>query len=199
MNNKKGVLKYLGLLLGFGVVFLIIFFVAIFIQDIGRTEILDNIDNFTTNSQTQLGLSDDMKTHIHSLPEDYSAQTIPYDLFFILLFVGMYSSAVYGAANTVESNMFRFFGLIYFGMIALLFVSGIINLIVNWWILNLIQGFVTFDLTTTPIINFYLTNMTIINLILGAILILISKIRFTDKREEEDLINSGLSRFGGEK
>lgn len=197
MKNNKGVMRSVGLVIGFTVMFIIIFFVAIFMHDIGRTEILDKIDDFANASETQLGVSEDMKTHIHSLPDEYSSTTIPYDLFFSLAFIFMYSTALYSAAKSREENMFKFFGMLYFGLIAVLFVLGVIGIIADWLIVNLIEGFVGFDLTTTPIINAYITNITIINFLLIGILFLVSKVNFVSKREEDDLINSEISRFRG--
>lgn len=196
MNNKE-IMRSFSLVLSFGILFIVVFFMAIFLQDIGRTEILDSIDNYTTNSETQLGISEQMKTHIHSLPQEYSDTSIPYDLFFIIAFFSMYTTALYSAFNAKENNMFRFFGILYIGMIGFLFVTGIMTLIVNWFSENLITGFIGFDLTTTPIINFYLTNMPLINFALGLILILVNKLTFTNKREDDnDLINSEIGRFG---
>jgi len=193
--KKKGVVRGFSLMLGFAIAFLMIFFIAIFMQNIGKTEILDKIDNFTTGAETQLGISEEMKTHIHSLPDDYNDKNIPYDLFFVACFILMYSSALYISYTAKENNMFKFFGVLYIGMIGFLFVTGIVNLIILWFNENLIVGFVGFDLSTTPIINFYLTNLTILHFVLGLILIIVNKLTFTDKREDDGLINSQAGRF----
>ena len=164
----------------------VIFFIGILTYQIGDEYVLETLDNVTTSIAPGLGISSNMETHIHSLPEEYRALNIPYDLGFVMGFLVFFIASIYSSYKTKESSWLSFFGTITLGFMMFLFMTEYIIVIKDWFILNLIENFLNFELATTPIFYYYVNNMGIINLIWFVTLVIVNKLNFTFARETDE-------------
>jgi hypothetical protein len=183
--NKTGISNLLGIVLFFMIAFTITFFMAVFLHDIGRTEILDRIDTVAYEVEDKLVISDSMKAEIHNYPVEYSALNIPYDLFFLATFLMFFISSLSFAYMSRATGWFSFFGALTMVLIIFLFITTFTTAIVDWLIIELIINFVGFDLGNTPLIQFYYDNLGIINFIWALLIIMVNKLDFTNRRNED--------------
>lgn len=185
--DRKGISNLFGIVLFFMIGFTITFFIAVFLHDIGRTEVLDNVDSFITTYESSQPLSSEMSTFIHNQPAVYSALTIPYDLFFLVIFLFFFVSSVFTAYKTQETGWFSFFGGITLMLVVFLFISTFATTLTDWIINTLIVDFVGFDMGNTPIIQYYYDNLGLINFIWALIILFVNKMSFSFKRDQEDI------------
>lgn len=186
-RNKKSIGRYLSVILIFSILFLFSFFMVIFLKDIGKTEILDPISNISQS--TQFTISEEMQDFIQLQPEEFENLNFHYDLYFVFSFIGFFLFALFGSYKAKQENYMSFFGFLFFGIVLFLYISTIITIFADWLVLNLINGFLEFDLNTVPIINYYITNMGLINFILATILIMVNRLNFSLTREDLGEIN----------
>ena len=182
-------MRVLTVVLGLSFVILMYLFAILFIKDIGRTEILDRIDNYTYQTEDMLGLSDEMKTHIHEFPDEYSALDVPIDLYFFAVIISTFIGSLISSYKAKEQNMFSFFGMITIGVMFLLFLTFFIDIINTWFIYNFIAGVMEINISDYMLLNFYITNLGIINLAWFVIIILVNKLNFTNVRESDELVS----------
>lgn len=187
MYNNKAITNLFGIILFFMIGFTITFFVALFLHDIGRTEVLDNVDNFITEYESSQPLSSAMSAYIHAQPDEYSALTIPYDLFFLATFIFFFITSLYSAYKTQEAGWFSFFGGLTLLLVIFLFVGTFATTLTNWITQTLIEDFIGFSLNNTPIIQYYYDNLGIINFIWALLLIFVNKLNFNFSRQSEDI------------
>lgn len=195
--NKKGITKLFGVSLAFMIVTVIAFFAVVFVQEIGHDNILIPLANISNQSAGTLGLSSTMQDYIQEQPDNFNAVIVPYDLYFLLSFLATFISSVIVSYKSREESFMSFFGLITIGMMIFLFVLGFMQTVQDWIITNLIEGFLEFDLITTPIINWYFDNVEIINFAWAAILIIINKINFSFRRETDNFDDVVAEDLGG--
>lgn len=189
--------KLFSYVLGFSLIGILGFFFAVFIFQIGDEYILTNINNVANDSYINLGVSTDMQTHIGDSLTAYRDLIIPYDLFFLFSWVAVFGMSLITAYKSREDSYMSFFGSITIGLIVFMFVLSFLVTIFDWIVLNLIQGVVSFDLTTTPIILFYIDNIGFISFIWASILIIINKLTFALIRGQDEDINDFTAPQGG--
>jgi len=181
--------KLFSYILGFGLMGIMGFFFSVFIFQIGDEYILTNIQTVANDSYSNLGISSQIQTHIDDSLADYRALILPYDLFFLFSWIAVFGMSLITAYKSREDSYMSFFGSITVGLMVFLFVLSFLITIFDWIVLNLIQGVVNFDLTTTPIILFYIDNIGIISFIWASILIIVNKLTFSLIRGKEEDIN----------
>jgi len=182
--------KYTNIILWFSFIVVLLFFVVLLTYQVGDEYVVTLLDNVTQNITPGLGVSVPMQNHIHSLPTIYRALPVPYDLGFVVAFLTVFIVSVVSAYKSKESSWFSFFGTITMSFMIFLFFSGWIISLKDWFVLNLIENFLGFDLATTPIFLYYITNIGIINLIWFVVLVLVNKLNFTFQRKDDsDNIN----------
>lgn len=192
-SNKKNMSRVFGIILGFSILFIFAFFMTILIKEIGKTEILDKIDNYTLLVEDSMGISDNMKEHIHKQPENFQSINLHYDLYFLLSLAGTFMFTLFISYKSRELGYMSFFGYIFLGMTIFLYVVSVITLISDWLVDNLIIGFLEFDLTTTPIISWWLSGLGFKLFVWASILLIVNRLNFT--RSREDL--SRIEQVGG--
>ena len=175
--------------LSFGLLGILGVFFAIFTFQIGDEYILTPINDIANDSYAQLGISEQIQTHIDDSLTNYRSLNLPYDLFFLFSWLGIFGLSLITAYKSREEGYMSFFGSITLGLMIFLFVLSFMVTIFDWIVLNLIQGVVSFDLTTTPIILFYVDNIEFISFIWAVILIIVNKLTFALVRGKEEDIN----------
>lgn len=178
--------KALSLIIWFGFIAAFIFFVQVFIFEIGDEYMLTPLDDIVTNVSPQLGVSGAMEDHIHSLPVEYRALNMPYDLGFVISFIVVFLVSILSSYKAPEISWFSFFGKITMGFMIFLFMTGFIITLKDWLVLNLIENVLGFELSTTPIFFYYLNNIGFINMLWFVVILLVNKLNFTNVRETDE-------------
>jgi len=185
--------KLLGFIFMFSLFSIFAFFSALFIFQVGDELILTPIQNMSNNSG--INISVQMQTHINDSLAGYKNLNVPFDLYFLTSLILTFISSIWVSFKNREESFISFFGLITIGLLGFLFMAGIVNSIADWIVLNMITNFLGFDITSTPIFNWYITNLTFINFIWASILLLVNKLPFTLRREQ-DINDSTLNNEG---
>lgn len=169
----------------FAIVSVMAFFMAIFVYQVGDQYILTEIESVANSSYDQLGISNEMQNSISGNLDEYRNLNIPYDLFFLASWISVLGLSIITAYNSREQSYYSFFGGLTLGLMLFLVVTGIVTTITDWIVVNLIQNVVNFNIETTPIFNFYISNLGIINFLWAFILLTINKLPFTLNRRED--------------
>lgn len=164
----------------------LIFFVTLFAYQMGDEYVLTTLDNVTQNLTPQLGVSVPMQNHIAELPVDYRNLPIPFDIGFLLSFLVVFIGTIVMASKEPESSWFSFFGTVTFGFMVFLFFTGWIISLTDWFVLNLIENFLGFDIGSTPMFYYWITTLGTIIFIWYIIVVLVNKLNFTFKRESDN-------------
>ena len=176
----------LTLVIMFGLSSVLIMFMSLFIYQAGDELILTPVAGFVNETAADLGLSSQITDNTNSALSQYKNLNIPFDLFFLATWISIIVVSVLTAYKSKEEGWFSFFGTLTIGIMLILFVSSYFILIKDWLVLNLIENFLEFELGTTPIFNFYISNMAIVNFVWIIALILINKLNFSINRDTED-------------
>lgn len=179
-NDNKGNVGLMGLLIAFLFITLFFAFSTAFIYETGSDYVIDPLHSEISQQATEQGTSQGIRDTIDQAKTDYDNLVIPYDLFFLGGWISFFISTLLTAIKSREETTWGFFGMITFGLISFLFVLGIMDTISDWFIENFITNLLDFSLTSTPIINFYVTNFTIISFSWAVILILVNKLNFEE-------------------
>ena len=170
---------YINIIVWFSFMVVLFLFMGIFIYQTGDEFVLTPLDNVTQNLTSELGVSQDMRDHINDLPVQYRALPEPYDLGFIISFLIIFMASIISSIKSKEESWLSFFGTITIGFMVFLFMTGFFITLSDWFVLNLIQNFLEFDLSTTPIFLYYINNIGIINTVWFILLVIINKLNFT--------------------
>jgi len=190
--------KLFSYVLSFSLIGILGFFFAVFIFQIGDEYILTELNDVANDSYSGLGISSQMQTHIDDSLTNYRNLILPYDLFFLFSWISVFGLSLITAYKSRETGYMSFFGAITISLMVFLFILSFLIVIVDWIVLNLIQGVVEFDLTTTPIILFYINNLAIISFLWASVLIIINKLNFSLVRgNDDDDINDYTAPQGG--
>ena len=189
--------KLLGYIFYFSLASVIVFFLGIFIFQVGDELILTPIHNVTNSSGAVLGISSAIQTSMDADLTSYRNLNIPYDLFFLFSFISMFAFTIISSYKSREQSYISFFGMITLGLMGFLLLTSFIVVIKDWLILNLITSVLAFDLNTTPIFNYYVNNMGFLNFLWAVILIIINKLPFTLNRDNEENDINDFTKDGG--
>lgn len=191
--------KLFGYIFFFSITSIIGMFFSIFIFQIGDQYVLTELNAVANDSYNNLGISEQMQTHIGDSLQNYRDMNLPYDLFFLLSFITIFGLSIFTAYSSREQSYASFLGSITLGLMMFLFIMGFVITIADWLVLNLIQNVVEFDMNTTPIFLFFTNNLGIISFIWAFLLIIINKLTFTLNRGDEDINDySSPEELGGE-
>lgn len=178
-------MKGINIMIWFSFIAVLIFFSTVLIYQTGDEYVLTPLDNISKQIAPDMGISEPMQTHIESLPDEYRDINVPYDLGFVLAFITVFTISISSAIKSRQQSWFEFFGTITIGFMILLFMTGFFITMKEWFVFNLIENFLQFDLGTTPIFYFYINNIGIINFIWMIGLVLLNKLDLTTIREDD--------------
>ncbi len=176
-----------------GIIFFM--FILVFIYQLGDEYILTNVDSVSTGVIAQTGTSTTMGNYIHSLPVQYRALNIPFDLIFLAFLIGALLTSIYAASKVQEDGWWSFFGGLTLGMLLLLLISSYVAVIKNWLVLNLFDNFLGMSIQSMPFFYWWVQNMGIFNFMWAILLIIVNKMNFSYSREYDadtsQVINTG--------
>lgn len=177
--KNKAVIFNIQILIAFTFIGLIFMFSAVFIQQIGQDYLIketaeigrDILDNSTALTTPQVKITE--------IQNDWSSWNIPYDLFFLFVWVMFIGVTVKSSFETNKQGIFSFFGFLFLGSMLLLLITSYISVFASWFLTEIFYN-VFDDLNfSLPIFNFYMSNIGIINFIWWISLLIIN---FIDKR-----------------
>lgn len=177
---------FLNLIIWFSVMSVFMFFAGVLMYQIGDEFVIKEVNDVANNVSGTLGISTEMQTSINKARTDYSNLDFQYDLFFLISFCMTFILSVVAAYKSRESSWFTFFGTITLGFMMILFFISIINTVNDWLILNLIENFLEFELATTPIFYYYVSNIGMVNFVWMVVLVLINKLNLSEVRASGD-------------
>jgi len=176
MKNKKGLSFFVALIIGFGVVATVFMFLSLLVYDTGKDYVIDisaDVGRDVLANYTELPAYQGVDT-IDQIQQDYDDFLIPYDIFFLLSFLVAFGSTVFISWQAQREGIFSFFGYIFIGSLLLLLITVFINDFNIWFQANLFDTVFADSNVSTPILDFYLSNMAIINLLWWLILVLVN-------------------------
>lgn len=170
--------KFTFMIIMFSMLAMMSIFSIVFIYEIGRTEILSVMTNVSLDIQIQENVSSAMQTHTQDLQNTYNNISIPYDLFFLYLFISTFVTSIMFAVRQRKQSTLEFFGGLFYGFMGLLLIVFFIDQVQDWFFTNIFYAVfndITLDL---PILTFYFDNIGWISALWFVVLLLINKVDF---------------------
>ncbi len=153
-------------------------FSIVFIYEIGRTEILSVITNVSLEIQIQENVSSAMQVHTQELEDLYGTIDIPYDLFFLYLFVSSFITSITLAVRQRKQSTLEFFGGLFYGFMGLLLIIFFVEQVADWFFENIFFAVFNDITLSLPILTFYFDNIGWISALWFVILLLVNKVDF---------------------
>lgn len=175
IQGKKGI-EYTFIIVMFTFIALSGVFTMIFTKEIGSTEILDPILNATLTVEKDLNVSAAMQAHAIDLKQRYDNITIPYDLFFLGLWITAIWLSITAAIRARTESAYSFFGSLFIGMLFFLAVVFFVDQIQFWFFDQLFNPLFSDATLNIPIIDYYFNNLAWISALWFLILLFINKI-----------------------
>lgn len=114
------------------------------------------------------------------------------DLFWLLLTVTLFVELIIASYYSGRKTWFSSLGLLTFGVLVMLFLSAIFTTIATWVQSSFITNLFSNLVINTPFFNFYMTNITIINILMIGLCVLANFIDldisgFEQRKQRESL------------
>lgn len=154
--------------------FLVMFgmFGIIGLHQIGEQYIIEDISNTTQTIANDLNLSPVYAAKIAETEQNFKNVVLPYDLFFIMISIFAFGSAAVIAYKAEPLPKYNFLGVITIGLLIFMVIVFFINQFASYWINNFF--YLIFDDFTqsTPYLDWFFANLSMI-LIIGFIVLLL--------------------------
>jgi hypothetical protein len=134
-------------------------FSIVFIYEIGKTEILEPILNVTLQAEQQLNVSVAMQTHAQDVKNSYDNIDIPYDLFFLYLWISSIAASIALALKSKKKSLFSLLGGMFFGLMGLLLIVFFIDQVQVWFFVNIFNAVFSDITLSLPIMDYYFANI----------------------------------------
>lgn len=176
VTNKKSQTTFTYIVIMFGMLTMMTMFSIIFIYEIGRTEILDTILNVTLQTEQLLNVSTELQTHAQDVKDQYDSIDIPYDLFFLYLWLSSIISSITLAIKARKKSIFSLFGGMFITLMGVLLIVFFLDQVQIWFFDNIFNP-VFADITLNlPIMDYYFANIGWISAIWFLLLLFIQQV-----------------------
>ena len=155
--NKKG--NVLFIIIMFSIVAMMGMFMMIFTYEIGRTEILQPILNVTLDVEQSLGISQELQTHAQDIKDSYDGIDMPYDLFFLYLWISSIAASIAITLKSKKDSVFSFFGSMFITLMGLLLIVFFIDQVQEWFFLNIFNAVFSDITLNLPMMDYYFSNI----------------------------------------
>lgn len=156
-------------------IFIFLFFTVGFKQMMSENIIAPTVNATTTGlNSSGVTLRSDVYGDITGLQNTYASNWFDYDLFFIVFFLSAFVYTIYSASKVQTPNFYTFWGMSTFGTMAFLLVLTLVGQVRDWLLLNLYTNLFDLSLVSTPIIDWFLSNIQMISFIWFLILLLVA-------------------------
>ena len=156
---KKAQTNFMFMIVMFAMLAMMTMFSIVFIYEIGRTEILDPILNVTLDIEQQLNVSAAMQTHAQDVKNSYDNIEIPYDLFFLYIWISAIAASIVLTLKSKKESVFSLFGNMFFGLMGLLLIVFFIDQVQVWFFVNIFNAVFSDITLSLPIMDYYFDNI----------------------------------------
>lgn len=186
--NTKGQTNFIFVIIMFGMMTMMAMFMVIFFYELGRTEILEPILNVTLQTEQLLNVSPELQAHAQDVKDSYDGLEIPYDLFFLYLWISSIAASIVLALKAKKKSVFSFFGGMFFTLMGVLLIVFFFDQVQVWFFDNIFNPVFSDITLSLPIMDYYFANMGWISAIWFILLLFLQQvdldIRIGRKTEE---------------
>lgn len=156
--HNKSQTGFIYIIIMFAVLAMITMFSMIFIYEIGSDPILGIILNVTLEIEQTLNVSQQLQDHAQDVKDSYDAIDIPYDLFFLYLWVSSIAASIALALAARKKSIFSLMGGMFFTLMGVMLIVFFIDQFQVWFFANIFDP-VFADITLNlPIFDYYFAN-----------------------------------------
>ncbi len=169
MKYNKGVLFNIGYIITFTFIAISLIFGAILVQQIGVdivSEVGDVSEEFELPSMNE--------ESIEQLETDYNNLIMPYDLFFLVIWISAITTTLFSSFQANKQGVFSFFGSIFIGSLILLLITSFVASISDFFMVEVFNKLFDDVSVSLPVFNWYLTNLGLINFVWWLSLVLVN-------------------------
>lgn len=159
MKSSKGQTTFIYIVVMFGMLTMMTMFSMIFIYEIGSSDILEPILNVTLQVEQTLNVSAQMQTHAQDIKDSYDAIELPYDLFFLYLWVASIAASIALAVNARQKTIFSLMGGMFFTLMGVLLIIFFLDQVQVWFFANIFNPVFSDITLSLPIMDYYFANI----------------------------------------
>ena len=192
MGDSKDLVDHLKVICSYNLVSLMFIFSILFIYGIGKDYLLFNIYQVSVTLES-MGSSPAWVTPF-IVTVSNTADILPQylDIFWLVLTITLFGELILASYYSDREGWFSTLGFMTFGILLLLFMTGLFSTIGTWFSLNFITGIFGAVSYTTPFLNLYLNNLFVVNTLLCVICIIANYIDldfsgFQNRKQREDI------------
>lgn len=163
--NKKAIISNIQIMVAFTFVGLIAIFSAVFVQQIGEDYLIKDTADIGRQILDETTELTTPQAKITEIQNDWSSWNIPYDLFFLFIWVMFIGLTVKSSFEMNKEGIFSFFGYIFIGSMLLLLISFYMASFAEWFLLEIFYSVFEDVALSLPIFTFYMSNIGIINFV----------------------------------
>lgn len=175
MNNKSQT-NFIFIVVMFGMLTMMTMFSIVFFYEIGRTEILEPILNVTLQIEQQLNVSQQLQTHAQDVKDSYDQFEIPYDLFFLYLWISSIAASIALALKSRKSSVFSLLGGMFFTLMGVMLVIFFLDQVQEWFFINIFNAVFNDITLSLPIMDYYFDNIGWITAVWFMVLLFIQQV-----------------------
>lgn len=188
MNNTKSQLSFIYVVVMFGVLTMMAMFSMIFIYEIGKSDILEPILNVTLQVEQTLNVSAQMQTHAQDVKDSYDAIDLPYDLFFLYIWISSIAASIALALQARKKSIFSLMGGMFFTLMGVLLIIFFLDQMQVWFFDNIFNPVFSDITLNLPMMDYYFANIGWITAIWFLLLLFLQQVDLDirlGRREEQ--------------
>ncbi len=174
--NNKGQTNFIFVIVMFGMLAMMTVFSIVFFYEIGKTEILAPILNVTLQTEQALNVSQQLQTHAQDVKDSYDAIELPYDMFFLYLWISSISVSIILALKARKKSVFTLLGGMFFSLMGILLIIFFFDQVQVWFFDNIFNPVFSDVTLNLPIMDYYFANIGWISAIWFILLLFIQQV-----------------------
>lgn len=188
MKNNKGFGRMLKLIIFLPILMLGGLLVTVGLFQIGEDLFIERIHNATSTAGELIDIQQSWMDTLDDIEVDFEAQKPPFELLFAFLLVIVFSGSIYLAIKSQSLPTISFLGALVFGIVLMLLFTLFVDQFATWFLNELFYK--VFDRVDNPLLTWYFANLSIINTVWMALLLLLNQIDISNLsvRKKEGII-----------
>jgi len=142
----------------------------------GKDVILEEVLNATITAEQILNVSPELQAHAISMKGTYDGIVIPYDLFFLYLWISSIVASVVLAIKTRKKSFLSFTGSLFIGIMGLLLIVFFMDQVQVWFFDNIFNPVFSDITLNLPIFDYYFANIGWISAIWFVLLLFLNQV-----------------------
>lgn len=178
MNNKLGQTNtsFIYIIVMFSVLSMMTMFIIIFIYEIGSSDILEPILNITLATEQSLNVSTQMQAHAQDIKDSYDAIELPYDIFFLYLWISSITGSIVLALKARKRSIFTLLGGMFITLMGVLLMIFFFDQFQVWFFENIFNPVFSDITLNLPIMDYYFDNIGWISALWFLVLLFIQQV-----------------------